>query len=177
MRLDLHRQRTPYIGRASTSASHTPNKSESGDPSQNFPYRVSPSPDSAQASPYQLFLPPAPGSASYHDHTTQYGANGSGANSSGEGSVGCSRLSGGTRRQELGKQVIPRALSRLGKDHVVNHSAVLFASILEHSATARYVAPDIVILAQEFEQVRQPHQSPTGTCFLCPYRPPISAVE
>ena len=97
MRLDLHRQRTFFdIGQGSTSmsgTSHTPIKLEPGDVSQNFPYRFSPSPDSAQASPYQLFPPPTPSSASYHDHTMQYGANRSGSNSSGEGSVGSSSYS------------------------------------------------------------------------------------
>jgi hypothetical protein len=91
MRLDLRRQRNSFdVGQGRTSASHTPIKSEPGDLSQNFPYRFSPSPDSAQASPYQLFPPQTPGSASYHDHTMQYG---SGGNSSGEGSVGSSSYS------------------------------------------------------------------------------------
>lgn len=94
MRLDLRRQRNSFdIGQGCTSASHTPIKSEPGDLSQSFPYRFSPSPDSAQASPYQLFPPQTPGSASYHDHAMQYGTNGTGGNSSGEGSVGSSSYS------------------------------------------------------------------------------------
>jgi hypothetical protein len=94
MRLDLRRQRSSFdVGQGNTSASHTPIKSEPGDLSQNFPYRFSPSPDSAQASPYQLFPPQTPGSASYHDHAMQYGTNGSGGNSSGEGSAGSSSYS------------------------------------------------------------------------------------
>jgi hypothetical protein len=97
MRFDLRRQRTSFdIGQGSTSTSHTPItpiKSEPGDLSQNYPYRLSLSPDSAQASPYQLFPPLTPGSASYHDHVMQYGANGGGGNSSGEGSVGPSSYS------------------------------------------------------------------------------------
>jgi len=90
MRLDLRRQRSTF-DQGNASASHTPIKSEPGDLSNNFtPYRFSPSPDSAQASPYQLFPPQTPGSASYHEHAMQYGTNGSGANSSGEGSAGSS---------------------------------------------------------------------------------------
>jgi hypothetical protein len=93
MRLDLRRQRNSFdVGQGSTSASHTPIKSEPGDLSQNFPYRFSPSPDSAQASPY-LFPPQTPASASYHDHPMSYGATGNGGNSSGEGSVGSSSYS------------------------------------------------------------------------------------
>ncbi len=91
MRLDLRRQRSSFdVGQGSTSASHTPIKSEPGDISQNFPYRFSPSPDSAQASPYQLFPPQTPGSTSYHDHAMQYGTTGSSGNSSGEGSASSS---------------------------------------------------------------------------------------
>lgn len=93
MRLDLRRQRGSFDGQGTTSASHTPIKSEPGDLSQNFPYRFSPSPDSAQASPYQLFPPQTPSSASYHEQAMQYGANGGGANSSGEGSAGSSSYS------------------------------------------------------------------------------------
>ena len=93
MRLDLRRQRST-LDQGNASASHTPIKSEPGDLSHNFtPYRFSPSPDSAQASPYQLFPPPTPGSASYQEHAMQYGTNGSGGNSSGEGSAGSSSYS------------------------------------------------------------------------------------
>jgi hypothetical protein len=94
MRLDLGRQRGSFdVGQGNTSASHTPIKSEPGDLTQNFPYRFSPSPDSAQASPYQLFPPQTPGSTSYHEHAMQYGTNGTGGNSSGEGSAGSSSYS------------------------------------------------------------------------------------
>lgn len=90
MRLDLRRQRSSFdVGQPSASASHTPIKSEPGDLSQSFPYRFSPSPDSAQASPYQMFPPQTPASA-YHDHVMPYGSSG---NSSGEGSAGSSSYS------------------------------------------------------------------------------------
>ncbi|KAI0250998.1 hypothetical protein BJV78DRAFT_1127239 [Lactifluus subvellereus] len=90
MRLDLRRQRSSFdVGQPSASASHTPIKSEPGDLSQSFPYRFSPSPDSAQASPYQMFPPQTP-SGSYHEHVMPYGSSG---NSSGEGSAGSSSYS------------------------------------------------------------------------------------
>ncbi|KAH9065200.1 hypothetical protein EDB87DRAFT_1594370 [Lactarius vividus] len=90
MRLDLRRQRSSFdVGQPNTSASHTPIKSEPGDLSHNFPYRFSPSPDSAQASPYHMFPPQGPPSASYHEHAMQYGPSNGGASSS-EGSTGSS---------------------------------------------------------------------------------------
>ena len=89
MRLELGRQRNSFdVGQPNTSASHTPIKSEPGDLSHNFPYRFSPSPDSAQASPYQMFPPHGPPSTSYHEHPMQYG-HGTGASSS-EGSAASS---------------------------------------------------------------------------------------
>ncbi|KAI0263985.1 hypothetical protein BC834DRAFT_957183 [Gloeopeniophorella convolvens] len=89
MRLDLRRQRSAFDIGPHHDGSHsgTPIKSEPGDLAQNFPYRFSPSPDSSQASPYQMFPPQT--SASYQEHSMQYG-NGNSGNSSGEGSAGSS---------------------------------------------------------------------------------------
>ena len=89
MRLELGRQRNSFdVGQPNTSASHTPIKSEPDNLSHNFPYRFSPSPDSAQPSPYQMFPPHGPPSTSYHEHPMQYGPGNGGPSS--EGSTGSS---------------------------------------------------------------------------------------
>ncbi|KAI0059611.1 hypothetical protein BV25DRAFT_1918396 [Artomyces pyxidatus] len=87
MHLNLRRRRGSFdINEQAEShlpSSTTPIKSEPGDLAQQFPYRFSTSPDSANASPYHAYPPQSAATGSttpYHEHQLQYGA------SSGEGS-------------------------------------------------------------------------------------------